>query len=167
MIGILGNIPFKVSFDGTNNKILNFSDLKLSGGANYEEHKRRGLKPALEFIDLKADILSLKIILRSDFGVDPLATAKKLDSYKNIGKTLKFLLGNKAVGNGEFVITSCNYGYEYITNNGYVRNLDVSLTLKEYTEEIVYENIEIVTKTKQNTAKKIVHEDFNQGAIER
>ncbi|MEI6857076.1 phage tail protein [Psychrilyobacter sp.] len=166
MIGILGDIQFKVSFDGTNNKILNFSDLKLSGGANYEEHKRRGLKPALEFIDLKTDVVNLKITLRTDFGVNPLEIAKKLNSYKNTGEVLKFLLGNKPVGNGEFVITSCNYGYEYITNNGLVRNLDVSLSLKEYTK-VIYENIEIITKTKQNTEKKIVHEDFNQGAIER
>ncbi|MEI6856796.1 phage tail protein [Psychrilyobacter sp.] len=166
MIGILGDIKFKVSFDGTNNKILNFSDLKLNSGANYEEHKRRGLKPALEFIDLENDIVSLKIILRSDFGVNPLKMAKKLDSYKNAGEVLKFLLGNKPIGNGEFVITSCNYGYEYITNDGLVRNLDVSLSLAEYTK-VIYENIEIITKKKQATKKKIIHKDFNQGAIER
>ena len=51
MIGMLGDIPFNVSFDGINNKILNFSDLKSNGGANYAQHKRRGLKPALEFIE--------------------------------------------------------------------------------------------------------------------
>lgn len=38
MIGKLGNIPFEVSFDGKNKKILNFINLKLSSGANYEKH---------------------------------------------------------------------------------------------------------------------------------
>ena len=47
MIGKLGDIPFEVSFDGKNKKILNFTDLKLSGGANYEKHTRKGKKPAL------------------------------------------------------------------------------------------------------------------------
>jgi len=166
MIGKLGDIPFEVSFDGKNKKILNFTDLKLSGGANYGKHTRKGQKPALEFIDLNTDALSFKMILRSDFGVDPQELLKKLNGYKNIGEVLGFTLGNEPVRTGEYVITSYNAGYEYITNGGKVRKIDVSLTLEEYTKELE-NNIEIIIKPKKEIKKKIVHKDFNQGAISR
>jgi len=166
MIGKLGDIPFEVSFDGKNKKILNFTNLKRSGGANYEKHTRKGQKPALEFIDLKTDIISFKMSLRSDFGVDPQELLKKLNKYKNIGETLDFNLGNKPVGSGQYVITSYDAGYEYITNGGKVRKIDVSLILEEYIE-IIYKNTDIVIKPKKVTKKKIVHNDFNQGAISR
>lgn len=87
MIGILGEIPFKVSFDGTNKKILNFNNLKLSGGSNYSKHNRRGMKPALEFIDLNTDTVNIDIILRSDFGVDPLKMQKRLIFIKIVEKS--------------------------------------------------------------------------------
>ncbi|HAS79509.1 MAG TPA: hypothetical protein DCR90_01205 [Fusobacteriaceae bacterium] len=166
MIGLLGDIPFEVSFDGQNKKILNFSDLKLSGGANFGKHERRGNKPALEFIDLDTDVVTLNIILRSDFGVEPQKLLKKLNEYKNVGEVLSFTLGNEPVGNGEYVITSYNAGYQYITNGGKVRKIDVSLTLEEYTKELE-KNSEIIIKPKKQVEKKIVHKDFNQGSISR
>lgn len=166
MIGKLGDILFEVSFDGQNKKILNFTDLKLSGGANYEKHTRKGQKPALEFIDLDTDILTFKMTLRSDFGVDPQELLEKLNNYKNVGETLNFNLGNNLIGSGQYVITSCNAGYEYITNGGKIRKIDVSLTLEEYVE-MIYKNTDIVIKSKKQIEKKIVHEDFNQGSISR
>lgn len=166
MIGRLGDIPFEVSFDGRNKKILNFTNLKLSSGANYEKHSRKGLKPALEFIDLKTDTLSFKISLRSDFGVDPQKLLKKLNEYKNIGKILSFVLCNQLVGDNQYVITSYNAGYEYITNGGKVRKIDISLTLEEYVKEIK-NNIDVIVKPKKGTKKKIIHKDFNQGAISK
>ncbi|MEI6857339.1 hypothetical protein [Psychrilyobacter sp.] len=51
MIGKSGDIPFEVSFDGKNKKILNFTDLKLSGGTNYERHTHKGQKPVLESLE--------------------------------------------------------------------------------------------------------------------
>ncbi|UUV18053.1 phage tail protein [Fusobacteria bacterium ZRK30] len=166
MIGRLGDIPFEVSFDGKNKKILNFTNLKLSGGANYEKHNRKGQKPALEFIDLKTDVLTFKMTLRSDFGVDPQELLKKLDLYKNTGETLDFSLGNKPIGAGQYVITSYDAGYEYITNGGKVRKIDVSLTLEEYIE-MISKNTDIVIKPKKATKKKSVPQGFNQGMIDR
>ena len=165
MIGILGEIPFKVSFDGKNKKILNFTNLKLSGGANYGKHNRRGMKPALEFIDLNTDTVNINITLRSDFGVDPLKMEKKINLYKNSGEVLNFTIGNKKLSGGKFVITSCDFGYEYITNNGTIRKIDASLTLEEYSD-IISTDIKTITKIKKSTQKKVVHKDFNQGAIE-
>jgi len=166
MIGKLGDIPFEVSFDGKNKKILNFINLKLSGGANYEKHIRKGQKPALEFVDLKADVLTFKTTLRSDFGVDPQKLVKKLDLYKNTGEVLDFNLGDKPLGSGQYVITSYDAGYEYITNGGKVRKIDVSLTLEEYVE-LIYKNTDVVIKPKKATKKKSVPQGFNQGMIER
>ncbi|WP_028857467.1 phage tail protein [Psychrilyobacter atlanticus] len=166
MIGKLGDIPFEVSFDGKNKKILNFSNLKLNSGANYGKHTQKGQKPALEFIDLKSDILTFKMTFRSDFGIDPQELLKKLNEYKNNGETLDFSLGNNPVGSGQYVITSYDAGYEYITNGGKIRKIDISLTLEEYLE-MIYKNIDIVVKPKKATKKKSVSQGFNQGMIDR
>ena len=157
MIGILGDIPFTVSFDGKNMKVLNFKNLKRSGGANYEQHKRRGHKPSLELIDISTEKIGLDISLRSDLGVRPKELLSKLIAYVNLGKVLDVVLGPELLG--QFVILSYDAGYEHITGTGGVRKIDVSLSLEEYTEEII-SNIEI-----KKTEKKIVHDDFNQGAI--
>ena len=162
MIGILGEIPFSVTFDGNNIKALNFSNLKRSGGANYEQHKRGGLKPVLELVDLSLESLKLDISLRSDLGQKPRVLLGTLIGYSEVGKVLDFVLGQELVG--RFVIGSYDAGYEYITNNGKVRKIDVSLSLKEYIDE-VESNIEVIGTSKKKTEKKIVHEDYNQGAI--
>ena len=162
MIGILGEIPFSVTFDGINIKALNFNSLKRSGGGNYEEHKRRGLKPVLELVDLSLDKINLEISLRSDLGVKPKELLEKLIIYVGSGEVLDFVLGGDLLG--KFVIASYDAGYEYISNRGTVRKIDVSLSLEEYIEE-VESTIEIVTTPKKKTEKKVVHEDYNQGAI--
>lgn len=162
MIGILGEIPFSVTFDGNNIKALNFKNLKRSGGANYEQHKRRGLKPVLELVDLSLGSLKLDISLRSDLGQKPKVLLDTLIAYSEAGKVLDFVLGQELVG--KFVIDSYDAGYEYITNNGMVRKIDVGLSLKEYIDE-VEGTIKVVSTPKKKTEKKVVHEDFNQGAI--
>ena len=166
MIGILGDIPFSVSFDGSNTEILNFNDLSRTGEANYEQHKRRGLKPSLELVDLGVEKLNFKIILRSDFGVAPKELLKKIINYKDRGEVLSFILGEELIGSGNYVITSYSAGYEYISNNGNVKKIDVNINLSEYIKELP-SNIEIITKEKQNTTKQTVPENYNQGAIER
>lgn len=162
MIGILGEIPFAVTFDGRNIKALNFSNLKRSGGANYEQHKRRGLKPSLELTDISLTNLNLDISLRSNLGVNPKELLAKLISYAETGEALEFVLGEDLIG--KFVIASYDAGYEYISNKGSVRKIDVSLSLNEYRDE-VKSSVEIVTTPKKKTEKQVVHEDFNQGAI--
>lgn len=162
MIGILGDIPFEVTFDGSTIKALNFKNLKRNGGSNYEEHKRRGVKPSLELIDVSLEKLSLDITLRSDLGVEPEDVLKRLITHTETGSVLDFILGDKLLGRS--VITSYDAGYEYISNQGRVRKIDVSLSLTEYIEK-VESNIETIKKEKKQTTKKIVHEDYNQGAI--
>jgi phage protein U len=165
MIGMLGDIPFNVSFDGKNVEILNFSGLKESGGANYEKHGRRGNKPALELVDLDNNKLSMNITLRSDFGVKPKELLKKIKEYTNDGSVLDFVLGSDFVGSGKYIISSYEAGYEYLTNNGKVRKIDLSVSLEEYIEE-VEQDIDIIIKPKTHVEQVTVAEDYNQGATE-
>lgn len=162
MIGVLGEIPFSVSFDGDNIEALTFSNLKRSGGGNYEQHKRRGLKPSLELVEISLEKLNLDISLRSDLGINPRDVLKRLIGYSESGEILDFVLGEELLG--EFVIVSYDAGHEHITNKGKVRKIDVSISLEEYISEID-RNIEIITTPKKETTKKNVHEDYNQGAI--
>ena len=162
MIGILGEIPFSVTFDGSNIEALTFSNFKRKGGGNYERHQRRGLKPTLELIDISLEQLNLDISLRSDLGTKPKEMLDKIKTYTESGEVLDFILGEDLLG--KFVILDYDAGYEYITNKGKVRKIDVSLSLQEYIDEIE-SNIQIVTTPKKGTTKKSVHEDYNQGAI--
>jgi phage protein U len=165
MIGILGDIPFNVSFDGNTTEILNFLNLKQGGAANYEKHSRRRNKPSLELVDLENNKINLNITLRSDFGIEPRELLKKIDNYMNDGEILDFILGGDFIGSGEYVITSYDAGYEYISNNGKVRKIDMSLSLEEYSEEIT-QDIGVVIKSKNQVEQTTVKKDFNQGAVE-
>lgn len=164
MIGILGDIPFSVSFNGSEPEILNFSELGRNGEANYEEHKRKWNKSSLEFIGLGVEKISLKITLRSDFGISPKKLLKQIVDHKDRGEVLDFILGEELVGSGSYVINSYDAGYEYITNNGTVKKIDININLSEYVEELS-SNIQLVTKEKENTTQQVVNEDYNQGAI--
>ena len=164
MIGILGDIPFNVSFNGNRADALNFKDLKQIGGANYEKHVRRRNKPSLELVDLENGKISLNISFRSDFGADPKKLLQKIDSYTKEGTVLDFVLGVDFVGTGKYVITNYDAGYEYISNNGGVRKIDLIVNLEEYLEEIT-QNSFVTIKSKNSVEKSIVSEDFNQGAI--
>ena len=165
MIGILGDIPFNVSFDGNTTEILNFFNLKQGGAANYEKHSRRRNKPALELVDLENNKINLNITLRSDFGIEPRELLKKIDNYMNNGEVLDFILGGDFIGSGEYVINSYDAGYEFISNNGKVRKIDLSLSLEEYSEDIP-QDIGIVIKSKNQVEQTTVKKDFNQGAVE-
>ncbi|ADO82806.1 phage tail protein [Ilyobacter polytropus] len=165
MIGILGDIPFNVSFDGNTTEILNFLNLKQGGAANYEKHSRRRNKPSLELLDLENNKINLNITLRSDFGIEPRELLKKIDNYMNDGEVLDFILGGDLIGSGEYVIISYDAGYEYISNNGKVRKIDMSLSLEEYLEEIT-QDIGVIIKSKNQVEQTTVKKDFNQGAVE-
>lgn len=162
MIGILGDIPFFLNFDGSSVKGINFKDLKKNGRTNYQKHRRRNQKPVMELADFSLDKLSLETTLRSDFGIQPKELLKKLITYTESGEVLEFILGEESFG--KYVIASYEAGYEYITSRGKVRKIDVTLSLEEYTDSL-QSNISVVKKEKKKIQKKSVHEDFNQGAI--
>ncbi len=162
MIGALGDITFKTSFDGKKIENINFKNLKSKNSSNFEEHKRRGAKPLLEFINTSTTDLSFDILLLKTLGVNPVELLKKIKSYVETGEVLDFLLGEEVLGS--FFIASYDSNLEYISNRGSIDKIEVSITLREYIEEIE-SNIQTIEKKKSKTTKKIVHEDFNQGAI--
>lgn len=83
----------------------------------------------------------------------------------NDGEVLDFILGGDLIGSGEYVIISYDAGYEYISNNGKVRKIDMSLSLEEYLEEIT-QDIGVIIKSKNQVEQTTVKKDFNQGAVE-
>ena len=162
MIGILGDIPFFLNFDGSTIKGMNFKELKKNGRTNYQKHRRRNQKPVLELVDFSLEKLNLETTLRSDLGIKPRELLKKVVAYAGSGEVLEFILGEESLG--KFVIASYEAGFEYITDRGRVRKIDVTLSMEEYIEDIT-SNVSIVAKEKKKTQKKVIHEDFNQGAI--
>ncbi len=162
MIGVLGDITFKTSFDGVKLESLNFKNFKSKNSSNFEEHKRRGSKPLLEFIDTSTTDLSFDILLLKTLGANPLELLKKIKVYVETGEVLDFLLGEEVLGS--FFIASYDSNLEYISNRGVIDKVEVSLTLREYIDK-VESNIQTIEKKKSRTTKKIVHEDYNQGAI--
>lgn len=129
MIGYIGSVVFATS----SKKILTFKDLEFSLSPRWGEHTPMMDTPKQEFIGPGAKEISLAIHLNTRHGVDPQKQLEQLEESANTGEVLPFFLGEKPVGN--FVIKELKAVCKFISNQGRIHSIDVSLTMKEYGDE--------------------------------
>ena len=130
MIGSLGEVVFEVSAD----KILTFDGLQFSKKANYAEHAIHARKGLLEFTGFSAVTASMNIALNADLGVNPLEELAKLNGIFERHEAVFFILDGKPQGDGLWVIESMSLKYDYLSNTGVPKIIEVSLNIKEYGE---------------------------------
>lgn len=128
VIGSLGKVIFSVS----SFFIKTISDLEINSSANWAEHKIINQKPKLQFLGNNLSTCSFKIYLSAFRNVNPTKSAEELKTYMKDGKVLRFILGNKKVGNGNYVITEIKEGHRKFNAQGVVTVIELSLSLKEY-----------------------------------
>ncbi len=127
-VGSLGEIVFSVS----SNKVETFSGLKISSSASFGSHKRHCGNEIIEFTGNDADSISFNMTLSQILGVDVESELEKLRKYKKTGKTLKFVIGKKIIGNYRWVITKMTITYKHYGKKSEILTADVAITLKEY-----------------------------------
>ena len=62
-VGHFGDVQFYVSVKEGNLDALSFSDATWNSSANYEEHKRNGKKPVVEYIGNNLDEFNMNIYI--------------------------------------------------------------------------------------------------------
>lgn len=127
-IGALGDIAFEASVF----KILTFDKLKRTGKGRWTEHNIIGEKPKLEFLGPSLEEINLDIHLNSLFNVIPEDELQRLRHYRDTGEVLTFVLGNKVVGKGKYVIMGVDETHTAYSHKGKLIKADASISLKEY-----------------------------------
>ena len=127
-VGSLGRVVFSVS----SNKVETFSGLKISSSASFGSHKRHCGNEIIEFTGNDADSISFNMTISQILGVDVEEELEKLRQYKKTGKTLKFVIGKKVIGNYRWVITNISITPKQYGKKSEIITAEVSITLKEY-----------------------------------
>lgn len=128
VVGSLGKIVFSVS----RFFVKTINDLNIDSSVNFAEHKIMNNKPKLQFLGAELDTISFKMHLSAFRNVNPLKSAEELKKNMKDGKVLNFILGNKKVGNGKYVITSIKESHKKFSPNGVVMTIELDVSLKEY-----------------------------------
>lgn len=126
MIGSFAGIVFETSDE----RVLTFIGLKKDVAARFTQHDIIGGKPKVEFLGADLSSISFTMNLSAQFGVNPTATIKKLESFIHSGKKSRFILGGRNLG--IYNAVSMSEAFDTITERGMVVSAKVDLSLKEY-----------------------------------
>lgn len=131
-IGYMGEIPFTTSAD----KIRTFSDFSRKGDPRLGSHDIIGGKSRLEFIAAANEEISMSIKLSTGIGLDPEKELEDLREMRDTGAVFNLFIGGKPVSENKWIISSMGEDVKYFNDKGEIISVDVSLTLKEYVEDI-------------------------------
>lgn len=131
-IGYFGAIKFHVNMakDGGLDA-LSFSNFNWKASINVEEHRRYHKKPFLEFVDKKADEITLEIYLSAYMHQSPMEKWLILRSYCHKSYESPFFLGGKRIGDYNFIITDVSNAPTEVFKDGRLVAIKVSCTFKE------------------------------------
>ncbi len=129
-------IKFYAKTKDGKNKILSYNNMGRDDSANYDEHPRWRKKPYIEYTGQQTGQMSIVIIAKASFGVDPLSVEDKLTKCREKAKAGYFYLSGKKIGKHRWVIQSVHRDYEAYgkTSGGdlVVTEMHFSVTFIEY-----------------------------------
>lgn len=128
IIGSIGDIVFEL----TPKAWKTFDELKRSTSGRWEKNNIHLQAPRAHYVGSELDTVSLRIRLKTEFGVNPRAEIARLQDYSRSGKVMPFIIGGKAEGRNKWYIANVDGDYENIDNKGVVHSIDVTLQLGEY-----------------------------------
>ena len=132
-VGSMGDIPFVVSYG----KIRTFSDYGRSGSGRWVKHDLIGRKPVMEFLGPDVEIVSMKIQLRTDHGINPESELGRLRKMRDTGAVFPFILGGAPVSDNYWLLEDIGENVSYWRAGGKILSVSVDITLTEYSTEEV------------------------------
>gem|GEM_PF-489774 len=159
VIGSLGDVIFNVS----RNQVKTFSNMQISGTAQWASHNRHLKSTLIEFTGNDLDKLTFTMLLSAFNGVNPTVEIAKLTSHKKSGRVLRLIVGGRHYG--RFVIQSLSQSLERFDGSyedGSVRAkrfIELVNRYTDFTELTIPMLNEFVNKI-------IVHERDTKGAID-
>ncbi|WP_445506762.1 phage tail protein [Niallia sp. 03190] len=152
-IGSFGGVTFEVS----TKKVLTFKDFSRSGDARWSQHDV-SKKPISEFIGPGQETISIAIVLKRSFGVNPEDVLKTLRSFRDKGKVGPFVIGNKSISNNYWYIANIQENNGIIDAKGRIHDIEVTLSLEEYDRPPVKSKKKLKPKKKKvGASKKKIH----------
>lgn len=126
IVGMLGQTIFMTS----SKYVLTINDFSKNKSVNWIEHKIIGKEPKLQFDGANLDTLKFNLYLSYALGVNPFATAQKMEELMKNGAVVNFILGQKYLG--KYVITDMSETPRAYSREGISINVDVNISLKRY-----------------------------------
>ena len=90
-------------------------------------------KPKQEFLGADARGFKFSIVLDATLGVKPRKTMERIEKMIETGYVDYLVIGNKAIGNNRFCITSMSEEWNVVYAGGELVKATIDLTFKEYT----------------------------------
>lgn len=128
MIGNWGDVTFAVS----RNQIHTFDGLKWESGAKYATHERHLKEPLLEFTGTEIESMSFTMFFSVFLGVNPIAEVSKMLQAMRRGEVHRLVIGPKAYGTNQWVITKLSNSLERYDNRGNLLSATVDVTMQSY-----------------------------------
>lgn len=128
MVGLLGNIRFRVSERG----VLVPRNFKREISSTWNTMERIGMKPMVEYGGPNLQTVSMEIILDAALGVRPKSMLRKLEQMAESPECYDLVIGKRRVGKGMWTIVKCSQAYDILLRGGEIYKATVSLTLQEY-----------------------------------
>lgn len=153
-VGHFGDIQFYTTMTNGSPDILSFSDASWSSSANYEEHKRNGKKPVLEYTGNNADEFNMNIYISAFLMQSPMMIVEELRDYCLQAKAFPLTLGGQRVGVNKFIITNISNDMKMFSKNGKPLMVSTAVTFKEYPSLKSSSKKKKTTKTKKKNEKK-------------
>ncbi|MGG4447640.1 phage tail protein [Brevibacillus porteri] len=128
MIGSLGDVIFVATAE----TIRTLDEFVRKSAGRWAKHEVLGRKPLSQWIGPGLDTVSFTMRFDVFYGVNPRNEMNKLLELERSGKSLDLIIGGKAVGMDQWVITSLEQKWERIDSKGNVLAGTASLSLEEY-----------------------------------
>ena len=130
-IGHFGDVQFYTAQRKGKADILSFSDANWNSSANYEEHKRAGKKPVLEYTGNNLDEFTMTIYISAYLLQSPMMIIEELRKYCLNAKAYPLGLGGKRIGANKFIITDISNDLQSFSKNGKPLMVSTAVPFKE------------------------------------
>lgn len=134
MIGAIGTKEMDdiILFEVSDQKTLTFESFARTNKVRYAKHDLHLQKPLPEFTGPELDNITLRIILKAEFGVNPRAEMDKLIYIQRDGITISIIIGTGGFGYYRWTIQDLSMVWERMDNKGILMAASCDLTLQEY-----------------------------------
>lgn len=131
-MGKIGNLGQLIVFEVSDSKVLTFNKMTQTVKGRWTAQEPILGKPYAEFLGPGQRSISLPIHLSAMHGVKPREIMELIESAVENGIPHPLVIGNKKVGNYQWVITSMSESWGEIIKDGRLVSASLTLSLTEY-----------------------------------
>lgn len=152
MIGSFGDVVFESAYDKTST----FDNLKSDESVRIQTHTLVNVKPRIEILSNDLSSISFTMKLKAELGVNPSDRLDILREVMTSGNNENLIIGSRNLG--KYCIKNMKIEKKRIDQQGIPWQIDVNISLLEYSRETYSESTTVKNVTEVNTVKDIDYE---------